>query len=374
MTVYNNEACGDGSYEGSTLIKSFQIQDVGSLASLQKSGQKLDLVERLIHAYSPLRSALLTAVLPSDSVTSTYILDSTDENEAYRGLIQTRRRPGRPEQEVVFLGPSLGQSKGSHAIWQRLLAHACVKAGEAGQYRIYARLEADSEAAQIFRNVGFTSYVEENVYILPPQRMKQTFKNALTLRKQSDTDSWGLQRLYAATTPRAVQIAEGLAQGHWQLNGRPFYDRNQRRGYVWERDGEILAAIHLRRGRTGLALRFLIHPNELEQASLLIQASLATIQNLGLASGRIIYATVRTYQAGLSLALAEAGFKPVATQVVMVKHTTVRVKDVFSRLIDFEAPVEVKSAVPAPFTKGQIMSNIVPTQPTVSIDESSFQS
>lgn len=336
------------------MIKSFRLHDVFSLADLQKSGQKLDLTEQLIHAYSPLRSALLTAVLPSDSVTSTYILDSTDENEYHRGLIQTRRRPDRPEQDVVFLGPPLDYGKGSHAIWQRLLSHVCVKAGEAGHYRIYARLKTDDEAIQIFKNIGFSEYAEEAIFEIEAHKIKRYKSSSsykLKLRKQTEADSWGLQRLYASVTPRAVQIAEGLAQGQWQLNGRPFYDRNRRHGYVWERDGEIAAALHIRRGERGSTLQVLLHPNEQVHIESLIRAALNITQRLWSQGSQKIYPTIRTYQSGLGIVLTDLGFTPIATQVVMVKHTTVRAKDVLSRLVDFEAKVEAKPVVPTPFMK-----------------------
>jgi len=333
------------------LIKAFQVQDLFSVAVLQKQGQVLDLVERLVHPRSPLQAALLAIVLPSHLATSTFIFDHADETEHSRGLIQTRGRLGRPEQDVVFLGPALEYGNGSHALWQRLLTHVCVKAGESGNHRIYARLEHDSDAVQIFKNVGFSAYAEEAVFCLEPTRFPTKPQDTLGLRKQVVADSWSLQRLYAAVTPRAVQFAEGLAQGQWQLHNRPLDNRGRRYGYVWEREGEILAALHIRSGKAGYGLKLLVHPDVEDQVNALLQAALSLIQPARGGLKKPVYSSLRTYQSELGLVLADYRFQKIATQVVMVKHTTVRAKDVLTRLIAFEAPVEAKPAVPAPFLK-----------------------
>jgi len=341
------------------LIKPFHLRDVVSLAKLQNQGETLDLEERLVHPRSPLSVALLASVLPTKSTTSTFILDFADEQEHYRGSIQTRRRAGRPEQDVVFLAPLLEHKNGNHAVCQRLLTHVCVKAGEQGDHRIYARLEVGRDEVQVFKNVGFSAYAEEEIFCLTPDRFPPDPRDTLGLRRQTTADSWSLQRLYAAVTPHVVQVAEGLAQGQWQINNHRLSDQGRRLGYVWEREGEILAVLHLRSGRAGYSLRMLLHPDVANQVESLIQTGLSLVGNLQRQPDKPVYSSSRTYQTELGSVLMTCDFQKLATQVVMVKHTTVRARDFLSRLVAaFETPGEVKPA-PAPFMKSEAVS----TQP-----------
>ena len=342
------------------MIKTFQLQDVRAVVNLQKQGHILDLIERLVHPRSPLQSALLAKMLPAMPVTSTFVLDFSDNDEHHWGLVQTRSRPGRPEQDVIFLAPSLEHGDGSHAVWQRLLAHVCVKAGEAGHHRIYARFDRERDEAQVFRNVGFAAYAEEEIFCLRPDHFPTKMRDTLGLRKQTTADSWSLQRLYAAVTPRGVQIAEGLAQGQWQLNKYFLGERDRRYGYVWEREGEILGVLHIRAGKAGYGFRVLVHPDADDQVGPLIQAGLSIINQANQTlrrslnkSNKPIYSSLRTYQLELGHVLGDYGFQKIASQVVMVKHTTVRARDVLSRLVTFEAPVDAKPASPTPFIQSE---------------------
>jgi hypothetical protein len=334
------------------LIKPFHLRDVVLLAKLQNQGQMLDLEERLVHPRSPLNAAVFASVLPAMSNTSTFILNFADEQEHNSGLIQMRDRAGRPEQDVVFLAPSILPGNGSHAVWQRLLTYVCVKAGEMGHHRIYARLESGRDEVQVLKNVGFSAYAEEAIFFLAPGHFPEGMHDSLGLRKQTTADSWSLQRLYAAVTPHVVQVAEGLAQGQWQINNHLLSYRSRRHGYVWEREGEILAVLHLRSGKTGYSLRMLLHPDVANQVDALIQAGLSLVGDLHHQPDKPVYISLRTYQTELVSVLAAYGFQKLAIQVVMVKHMTVRARDFLSRLVvAFETAGEAKPAAPAPFIK-----------------------
>jgi len=325
------------------LIKPFRLRDIVLVRHLQKQGTTLALEDRLIHPRSPLRSALLSNLFPAMPGVSTFILDFADENGHYQGLAQTRIRPGRPEQDVIFMAPALEHGNGSHAIWQRLLTHLCIKAGEAGHQRIYAHLDTESDALQIFKNVGFSAYAEETIF----RWNAASAPNAappLALRRQTAADSWGLQRLYAAVTPHAVQLAEGLAQGQWQINNYLLAGQGHRYGYVWESQGEILAVLNIHSGNGGHWFRLMIHP---EAGDMTVPLLTAGLNKLKSKLQRPIYCNLRTYHSELTAHLLACGFQPVASQVVLVKHTTVRTKEFLTRLLPaFDSAVEAKHAAP----------------------------
>jgi len=303
------------------VIRPFDPRDVGLVARLQRDGMSLDLETCLTHPRSPLSAALVSSLPFSRAGVCTYIIDQKEESGYLLGLAQMCQRHGRPEYVVVFVSPSLGVGNGAHAIWQRLLTHLCVKAGEQGGQRLYAGLPADGEEEyQIFRHVGFAAYAQEDVYqfVSPPPQLAAT--EPLPLRRQRDRDSWGLQQLYATVTPRAVQNAEGSAQGQWELGGGAWGTYPLRRGYVWESHGEIWAALHVHSSRAGHWLRALLHPDALDQADMLVAAALGRVR---CAPGQKLYCAVRTYEAGLPSALAAWGFRPVGSQTLVVKQTTV---------------------------------------------------
>lgn len=337
------------------MIKSFNPRHVFLVAKLQKQGVSLNLEERLIYPRSPLRSAILSNLLPTLSGVFTYILDFTDESEHYQGMVQTQIRPGRPELDVVFVSPTLEQGNGSHALWQRLLSHACVKAGEERYQHVYARVDNERDELQVFKNVGFTPYAEEHIFKLNSAATLPKVDRRLLLRKQTNADSWGLQRLYTAITPHAVQIAEGLAQGRWQIYQPLFGEQARRYGYVWENQGDIMAAMIFHSGKVGHWFQLMVHPDFSKQTDQLVLSGLRLIKNR---SQQPVYCSIRSYQTELTSQLLDCGFESFAHQTVMVKHIAVRAKDFFSRLLpSLEGVVERKPITPTTAMQVEKKSN-----------------
>jgi len=303
------------------LIRPFRLSDMGLVAHLQKEGVLLDLETGLTRPRSPLSMAIISSLPLSRTGTSTFVVNHKEEKSRFVGLAQMRKRPGRPEHVVVFIAPALRQGNGAHAIWQRMLAYLCVKAGERNGQRLYASLPSDGEEYQIFRHVGFTAYAQEDVFKLVSPPPGNDTVEPLPVRRQRLRDSWGLQQLYAAVTPRAVQNAEGSAQSQWEL-GRASWlgSYPNRSGYVWESHDEIWAAIQIRTSRAGHWLRVLLHPDALDQANSLVAAALSRVRR---APDQKVYFAVRTYEAGIPTALIAWDFQHMRSQTLTVKHTTV---------------------------------------------------
>lgn len=324
------------------------MRDARLVTRLQKVGTPLDLEEQLTHPRSPLRSVFLDSLLSPRAGPSTFILDHQDENGKLLGLAQVRARPGRPERDVVFMAPRLDAGNGSHATWQRLLAHLCVQTAERGSLRIYARLPLQSDELQIFKNVGFFEYCQEEIYQLDQTANRAGINSSLQLRLQQASDGWGLQKLYASLTPRAVQNAEGLAQGQWALTQRHWGEQGRRRGYVWEVGGELLGALHIRRGKQGFWIRTLLHPDALENAEALCQAGLQLTAHKAKLP---VYFAFRQYEAGWQHVLPTLGFKPLTSQTLVAKPMTVRVREKPAALMSaLEANPSTEGAAPTMIT------------------------
>jgi hypothetical protein len=329
------------------LIRPFRLADMGLVARLQQEGVLLDLETGLTHPRSPLSTAIISSLPLSRTGTSTYVVNHKEEKNRFVGVAQMRQRPGRPEHVVVFIAPALTHGNGAHAIWQRMLAYLCVKAGERSSQRLYASLPSDGEEYQIFRHMGFTAYAQEDVFklISPPSGNDAT--KPLPVRRQRLRDSWGLQQLYATVTPRAAQNAEGSAQSQWEL-GRPGWLRSypHRNGYVWESRDEIWAALQIHSSHAGHWLRMLLHPDALDQADSLVAAALSRVR---CAPGQKVYCAVRTYEAGIPTALTAWGFQHMRSQTLTVKHTTVWAREPASQPVhslESHAESATPSAVP----------------------------
>ena len=305
------------------MFRPFRLRDIGLVARLQRNGVSLDLETRLTRAHSPLGAALMRRGLGSWNGVCTCIIDHKDENGRWLGLAQMQQRPRRPDYVITFLAPALSAGSGAHAIWQRLLAHLCVIAGERGGQRLCAGLPTESEEYQVFRHVGFAAYAQEDVFEWRPSAGHFDVK-PLPVRRQRVQDSWGLQQLYASITPRVVQSAEGSAQGEWDIARSVWPTATRRRGFVWESQGEILAAFQLRSSAAAHWLRLLLHPDLLDQAEALVAAAMA---RLHCAPHQRVYCAVRTYEAGIVAALDSFGFKPIGSQTLVVKYTTAWVRE-----------------------------------------------
>jgi hypothetical protein len=312
------------------LIKPFQLRDALLVSRLQQAGIPLDIEEQLTHPRSPLRSVILNSILYPRRGSSTFILTQQDDNIKQFGLAQMRARPGQPENDVVFISPSLESKNGSHAIWQRLLTHLCIQTAERGRLRIYAQLPMQSEELQLFKNVGFLEYGQKNIFSLKQYSRRAATPTAIKLRLQKQGDGWGLQKLYATLAPRAVQNAEGLAQGQWGIAKNKWGEQGHHTGYVWEVDGEIAAALHLKTGKKGYLIRTLLHPDVINEAEELGLAAL----NLTTARPHLpVYFAYRQYEAGWSNVLPRLNFEPFTSQTLLVKHLTVRMRDTSPALI-----------------------------------------
>ncbi len=306
------------------MIRPFHLRDLLLVRRLQKEGTPLDIEEQLTQPRSPLTSVLIEKLFKPRTNSSTYILNQQNDNHRVLGLVQLRTRPGHIERDVVFVAPKPDVGNGVYLLWQRLLTHACVETAEQGGMRVFARLPEDnSSQRQLFKSVGFAEYGNEDVFQLLPENRPPDPQPTLSLRAQERADGWRLQKLYGATTPRQTQNAEGQAQGRWALPQQRWQEQGMRYGYVWEVDGELMGAVHLRVGRYGVWIKTLLHPNAVDKTEMFAETCLWLAK---VYTNRPIYFAVRQYEAGWTNILPELGFTPFTTQTLVVKHMAVQVR------------------------------------------------
>jgi len=311
------------------LSKLFDVSDALLVSRLQSQGILLDPEEALTQTYRPLLAALMGCLPLQRTGILTYVCTERGKNQRMAGFAQVRMRRGRPEADVIYLSPAPSVAQEATAIWGHLLENLCFEAGKQGVQRIFARPPEDGPEAEVFQQAGFSIYAREDIFRLEraPNRLPQP--EGRTMRPQQAVDNWRLQELYATIAPHLVQQTESLAS-KWETSPGSWLLPAKREGYVLEDKGEILGYVQIREGQVGHWLEMLLHPEAYDMADELVTQALALLARFPLLP---IYCCLRRYQGGLTAALKAKGFQLFASRCVMVKHTTVRIKEPALKLV-----------------------------------------
>jgi len=337
------------------VITPFGLRHIRLMRELQGTCMELDLKSALLEEpASPLRAALRGYFLRSSSGIFTYFLRASDRAKSLCGFAQAREQcPAVPwagqrsglAWEVVRMAPALDHSEDAATIWYRLLLHLCIAAGERQVQRLFARLPEASAAEDVFRQASFVAYCHEQVFRRPPRRTDGEGVGQLSPRIQPvrAEDGWDVRRLWYKVTPRTVLQAEELddRRRNSLLFEAPFLDAEQ--GHVLRsHSGEIWGYLHILLGPRGAWLRLMVHPDADDSAAEMLGHALAVLAN----HPRPIYCAVREYEGGMQAVLEQQGFTPVDTYSLLVKHTTVRVREPRRKLVPgLEKRVEVAPTV-----------------------------
>lgn len=279
----------------------------------------------LAHAHRPVWFALRCA-LPLDADRHTLVY----RDRGVRGYLQARCRPHRPEADLLYLDAQPlhpGERQPTDPdMWYRLLHDFVERMGARGIERIFAPLGTNSDATEIFRQLGFQSYAHRQVWrALTPDVAEGSA--LIALRPQARRDPYAIQRLYERVTPKLVQQAEMRNAHSWQL---PLV-RSARAGvrqqtWVLGRDGrddELRAAVLLWQGERAAVLRLLIDPAERQLVPAILGFGLTHISST---HQGIVYLLLPEYHGELGGDVAAAGFECLGDQVLMVKSTVVPIR------------------------------------------------
>lgn len=295
-------------------VRPFGLQHIPIVYRLQDDSTVLDLEHALMRARSPLWTALLGHGSLAEGPFCTVVLSEPGDDARLEGFAQARLRPGADEADLVRLAPSLDAPE-SERIWRDLLAGMAGHLARIGVQRVFVRLSDDLEAAHLFLDNGFVLYTREDVF----QLRELPALGAVGLLEPADEDCrWGIGRLYAAVTPKAVRSAEGLANAG-SAPGFVSCDTS----YVWKEGGEVLAYVGVGQGGGVCWLHMLIHPDRADRAADVIRDALARVPR----RTRTAYWSVRAYQVNVRSALQDVGFRFVTSQSVLVRQNAVPVRE-----------------------------------------------
>lgn len=239
----------------------------------------------------------------------------------------------RPEWTLLFLAarPDPGGMDGAF----RLVSAIAAAAAREGAQRLYAAVPDATAARETFFQAGFSSYTTETWFVARARVDARPLRDR-AIRGVAGADAHDLFRLYAKTTPRAVQRAEllsvpdfDLGQGAGALapphlvEGNPFALR-RRQALVVRDDGGI-GGMFVGFDGTGA------HPHVCKVRTDAGDTALARdLVRLGASSfgtERPVACPVRSYEDHVGRALEIEGFRAVGAAMLFVKELAVRVEE-----------------------------------------------
>jgi hypothetical protein len=315
------------------LIERFGLEHIWLLRKLGTRGTSLGVQRMMARPVSPFWRALSSTVGVQEPLTHTWLLREKIKGGLLAGLLQMMDRPGRPEAEIVYISPALSDRPEVQNLWNKLITHACAKAGERGIQRLLVDLPSGGGEVPIFRQAGFAIYAREEILRLESASCCARISPLPDgLRRPRSGDGFRLQELYATVTPRLVQMAEGQSPYGWRLTNNQHLPVWGEEVYLLQNeDGKLDAFLQLRPGAAGHWLDLILAPRVRSSVEALLDFGLERISGW---SSKPVYTAVREYQGGLLPALHEKGFQPFGRQAAMVKFTTVLIKDPFPKLLN----------------------------------------
>lgn len=325
------------------------INDLRAIFELASQGVELDLQQARISPQSPLTEALASRLSFGGMGAETFVLYANGRKQRALGMVQARLRKNRTEADITFIAPALDADHDAVATWYRLLAEATNGLGELGCQRIFVQVSCGNGSEEVFRQAGFAAYAREDVYLLSEERSASYRQQGteMTLRRQRKRDRWNLMRLYSALTPRTVQAAEGVGDADDAAGKfKDSWDSVNSTGYIIERGNALVGSVRITRGRLANWVRLAVHPEAQAYVDELVREAIALASKT---RARPVYVSVRHYEGGIRAALEVAGFEWQFERCLMVKHTTVRIKET----VPWLAPVLDTTRAPAIHTSHQ---------------------
>ena len=321
------------------MIRSVALGDLWSLRRKPRNQLVLFNENLLAQAHRPMLFSLRCLIQGIGRERLSAVFHDHDQ----RALVQSRRRAGRPEQDIIFMatwGTRPVRSPSDQDVWFRLLERLCHDAGQFHVQRLYVAASAGQpEVRELFRQLGFQAYAQNHILHLSGPDWNQGTRLA-AMRPQARRDHWAIHKLYGAITPHVVQQAEVRNARAWALSRGSLNSSVQERAWVFGPDDNLVAYLHLTSGGSGHAFRLLIHPDSREHLAEVLRCGLVQISD-----SRPVFLMLRDYQQELLSPAQELGFQTIEEQALLMKSNVISVRRSLLRPA-FEPQLEPR--VPAP--------------------------
>jgi hypothetical protein len=316
----------------------FDWRDLFLVKRLQTRGQVLDYERAKVDGISPLRDAIHTYLLLGTSSRHTLVLPGAN------AFAQYIYHKGSKRVHLTYLSPAPTQPD-VIGHWVDLLEQLTAVVGRQGIQHIVAEASPEGLEIEALQRAGFGILTRQLLLCRATPPAREGLAPLSGLRPWRPTDDWGLRLLYANTVPQLAQqieipIEDALSPSRWPKR------------LVFEQNGELTACLVARQGRSGSALRLLLHPQADVYVEALIHHGLSILTD---GDSCPIYCRIRRYESWLQRPLEANGFEPVVRTALLVKHTTARVQAPKSHMLPL---VEVGPKMTTPMAHARLSESI----------------
>ena len=282
------------------MIRHFDWRDLPLLHRVRNAGLCLDSHLDCTRGPQALHDVLLDPLNPRRTTCTLIARPSQPDEASMAG--QFMLRTGHKNARLTFLGPinAITHPGGTHLI--EALSQA---AGARGAYNLIAEIDESSPIFEILRHAGFAIYARQRIWTLTEKPRGDFAPHDTAWRGEAASDNSAILSLYTNLVPALVQQVE------------PPPERNGRNLVHWDEE-ELLGFVDVDQGPRGIWAQPFLHP----AAKLTDDLLFGLLASPNLNRKKPLYLCIRSYQAGMSGALARLGFSPCSDQAVMVKRLT----------------------------------------------------
>lgn len=278
------------------MLRSFNIADISLLNAYKNQAVFLNNETYLTDGSGGLTRSAILSPLSSFIGIFTFVCSS---NSGQPLLGQVHHEAETSVAYCRFVAPVDGLHS---AALPQLVEHMLKCVGERGAQSLVLEVEEDSPAFTALRKPGFSIYARQRVWRLDKAPGAQTTSQ---WRPVFSRDQLAIQLLRNRLLPGEVQQIET--------------DVDTNDGYVYYRDGELLAFAEVKRGRHGIWLQPFVDLNAEPFDEILFDL----LAKLHPRANRPLYICLRSYQNWLEGALIDLEAQPSPRQAVLVRRTVV---------------------------------------------------
>ncbi|HEY3291075.1 MAG TPA: hypothetical protein VGK87_13170 [Anaerolineae bacterium] len=303
------------------MIRLFDIRDVATVQRLSTAGRPLAYEPVAVDGLNPLLDAMRAYISGGYDHAITLVRRDPNSRELDAfGLMYII--PGRNARSselkhaaMIVMSPA-PHSDAISTAWTELAEVFVAQAGEHGVDSITAEVSEEGRESEALQRVGFSSLIHQDIMKLGALPEQMDASDVIGLNPQGPADDLSLRNLNLRVVPRFLQNADAGTD-------LTRLTHHADCGFVLTRNQEVMAHVSLQQGRRGVGMQVLFRHEAEDMAQPALQYVLA---NLCDKTRRPVYCMVPSYQSWLLPILDTLGFVHVTSNMIMVKHTTARVR------------------------------------------------
>lgn len=287
-----------------TETRAVTLVDLPAIRRLVSQAMVLDsAIEYTQTVYEPTTSTLTNLLLPHRSL---HTLIAKSEKQQVVG--QFRLRGGDQNARIMYIAPGLNGGC-EDTEWLHILDAMVREAGQREAHSLVGEVREDSRLFETMRVSGFAVYSRRQIWQRPADRPLPPDDLEVEVVPEADEDRLAVQSLIAQIVPPLMQ---------------PFVmPDGDMDGWIYRRDGQLIAYIGATSGKLGIYLMPFIHPDVMGDTDAIISS---LIRQMPKADKLRVSVCVSRYLDWIGTSLEKLEFEPGLRQAVMVRHITVGVR------------------------------------------------